>query len=43
MGETSNRGIRFSFESSLKFDFQGSRVTSGTGLLVVRELDERLG
>jgi Transposase DDE domain group 1 len=32
-----------SFNSSLRIDFQGSRVTSDGGLLVVRELDERLG
>ena len=28
---------------SLRVDFQGSRVTSDGGLLLVRELDERLG
>jgi hypothetical protein len=27
----------------LKVDFQGSRVTSDGGLILVRELDERLG
>jgi hypothetical protein len=27
----------------LKVDFQGSRVTSDAGLILVRELDERLG
>ena len=27
----------------LKIDFQGSRVTSDGGLILVRELDERLG
>jgi len=32
-----------SFNSSLKVDFQGSRVTSDGGLVLVRELDERLG
>jgi hypothetical protein len=31
-----------SFNSSLKVDFQGSRVTSDAGLVLVRELDERL-
>ena len=35
---------RFSCRSiSLKVDFQGSRVTSDGGLVLVRELDERLG
>ena len=27
----------------LKVDFQGSQVTSDGGLILVRELDERLG
>jgi hypothetical protein len=31
-----------SFNASLKVDFQGSRVTSDGGLILVRELDERL-
>ena len=43
MGETQNRPFQFSFSSFLKVDFQGSRVTSDAGLLLVRELDERLG
>jgi hypothetical protein len=30
-------------DPSLKVDFQGSRVTSDGGLLLVCELDERLG
>jgi hypothetical protein len=29
--------------ASLKVDFQGSRVTSDRGLILVRESDERLG
>ena len=29
--------------TSLKAHFQGSRVTSNGGLILVRELDERLG
>ena len=32
-----------SFKGSLKVDFQGSRVTSDGGLILIRELDERLG
>lgn len=35
--------LQLSFNISLKIDFQGSRVTSDGGLIVVRELDERLG
>jgi predicted ribosome quality control (RQC) complex YloA/Tae2 family protein len=35
--------VRLSFNASLKIDFQGSRVTSDGGLILVRELDERLG
>ena len=43
MGETQNRPFQFSFNSWLKVDFQGARVTSDGGLLLVRELDEQLG
>ena len=43
MGETQNQPFQLSFNPSLKVDFQGSRVTSDSGLLLVRELDERLG
>ena len=43
MGETQNRPFQLSFNSWLKVDFQGARVTSDGGLLLVRELDERLG
>jgi hypothetical protein len=43
MGEKQNRPFHFSFNSSLKVAFQGSRVTSDAGLRLVRELDERLG
>src|SRR5271170_4300402 len=43
VGETQNRPFQLSFNSSLKVDFQGARVTSDGGLILVRELDERLG
>jgi hypothetical protein len=43
MGEKQNRPFQLSFNASLKVGFQGSRVTSDGGLLLVRELDERLG
>src|SRR5229473_6132826 len=42
-GETQERPFQLSFNSSLKVDFQGSRVTSDGGLVLVRKLDERLG
>ena len=54
-GEAQNQPFQFSFNSSLKIDFQGSRVTSDGGLvlgarvtsygglILVRELDERMG
>jgi hypothetical protein len=43
MGEKQNEPFQLSFNASLKVDFQGSRVTSHGGLIVIRELDERLG
>src|SRR5208283_6209478 len=43
MGERQNGPFQLSFNASLKVDFQGSRVTSDAGLILVRELDERLG
>ncbi len=43
MGERQNQPFQLSFNRVLRVDFQGSRVTSDGGLLVVRELDERLG
>jgi hypothetical protein len=42
MGEKQNQPFQLSFNASLKIDFQGSRVTSDGGLIVVRELGERL-
>ena len=43
MGENQNQPFQLSFNPSLRVDFQGSRVTSDGGLVLVRELDERLG
>ena len=43
MGEKQNQPFQLSFNPSLRVDFQGSRVTSDGGLVLVRELDERLG
>jgi len=43
MGEKQNQPFQLSFNASLKVDVQGSRVTSDGGLILVRELDERLG
>jgi len=43
MGEAQNQPFQFSFNPRLKVEFQGSRVTSDGGLILVRELDERLG
>ena len=43
MGERQNQPFQFSFNAALKVDFQGSRVSSDGGLILVRELDEHLG
>jgi len=43
VGENQNQAFQLSFNPSLRVDFQGSRVTSDGGLVLVRELDEGLG
>ncbi len=43
MRENQNRPFQLSFSRFLRVDFQGSRVTSDAGLLVICELDARLG
>ena len=43
MGEIENKPFQLTFNGFLKVDFQGSRVTSDGGLILVRVLDERLG
>jgi hypothetical protein len=43
VGERQKRPFQLSFNGSLRVEFQGARVTSDGGLILVRELDERLG
>jgi len=43
VGESQNQPFQLSFNRFLRVAFQGSRVTSDGGLILVRELDERLG
>ncbi len=43
MGEAQNQPFQLSFNPALRVEFQGSRVTSDGGLILVREMDERLG
>jgi hypothetical protein len=43
MGEIQKQPFQLSFNTSLKVELQGSRVTSDGGLILVRELDEHLG
>ena len=43
MGELQHEPFQFAFNGFLKVAFHGSRVTSDAGLILVRELDERLG
>ncbi len=43
MGESQNEPFQLSFNPFLRVAFQGSRVTSDGGLILVRELDERIG
>ena len=43
MGESQKQAFQLSFNRFLRVTFQGSRITSDGGLILVRELDERLG
>src|SRR6266851_891546 len=43
VGETQKPPFQLSFNSSLRVEFQGAPVTSDGGLILVRELDDRLG
>ncbi len=43
MGESQKQAFQLSFNRFLRVTFHGSRVTPNGGLILVRELDERLG
>ena len=43
MGDAKSSPIRLSFNPQLRVEFRGATVTSDAGLLLPRELDERLG
>src|SRR5437879_6384421 len=43
VGDTESGPIRLSFNPQLRIEFRGATVTSDAGLLLPRELDERLG
>lgn len=43
MGENRKEAFQLSFNRFLRVGFQASQVTSNGGLILVRELDERLG
>jgi Transposase DDE domain group 1 len=42
-GEEQNETIRPQFDGSIMIDFQGAKITSDTGFLLLREMDERFG
>jgi hypothetical protein len=43
VGETQKETIRPDFDKSISIDFHGAKITSDTGFLLLREVDERFG
>jgi hypothetical protein len=43
MGDAKSGPVRLSFNPQVRIEFHGATVTSDAGLLLPRELDERLG
>jgi hypothetical protein len=41
VGERQRGAIRPEFDRSISIDFQGAKITSDTGFLVMREVDQR--
>jgi hypothetical protein len=42
-GEEERETMRPHFDRSIMIDFQGAKITSDTGFLLLREIDERFG